>query len=68
MDPTLFTLAVVTVAIGALHDAGGAAGRFSVAVAVAGLGGLEINRGHDEEGSNEEQRKLHVCLCKQIKT
>jgi len=57
MNVTLFALAVVAVAVGALDDAGRALG--VVMTVVAGIGFVDQVADDEQKGANEEREKLH---------
>lgn len=57
MNVTLFALAVVAVAVGALDDAGRALG--VVMTVVAGIGFVDQVADNEQKGANEEREKLH---------
>ena len=57
MNVTLFALAVVAVAVGALDDAGRALG--VVMTVVAGIGFVDQVADNEQKGANEERERLH---------
>jgi hypothetical protein len=57
MNVTLFALAVVAVAVGALDDAGRALG--VVMTVVAGIGFVDQVADDEQKGANEERERLH---------
>jgi hypothetical protein len=57
MNVTLFALAVVAVAVGALDDAGRALG--VVMTVVAGIGFVDQVADDEQKGENEERERLH---------